>query len=252
MHRLCFPLVALWVAILLHSGGALALEVTPLLREFTPSGPGATQAFELLNEGSAPIALELSFMKREVNQEGRDTLTPAADDFLIFPEQFILSPGQRQTVRASWVGDPAPRSELSYRIIFEQLPVQALDGGALETVRGQVQFIIKFVGSVYIRPPGAQPQIQLKSVAMRRDAKGAPGLELVLSNTGPARGMILDLALTLTQTETKQSVVLTGERLEPLRGTLVHAGSQRLMLVAWPPELVPGPIEGSLKVLRVK
>src|SRR5687768_8848381 len=119
--------IAAALAALIGSPPAFAMQLQPLSRVFVPSGSGATQSFEIINDGSERIAVEVSIASLSRDEDYAEINEAADDDFLVYPSQLVLPAGRRQTIRVTWLGDPRPTRELTYRIIVEQLPIELLD-----------------------------------------------------------------------------------------------------------------------------
>lgn len=222
---------------------ASAFRLVPIEMEFEPSGRGATQIFRIENDKDEPIAVEVTVMARGQNPDGQDILSDAGDDWIVFPEQIILEPGQNQSVRVQWAGTATPPKELAYRLIAAQQPI---DIGKAPPQGGQVRLLVQYVASVYVMPPGVKANL---SVTGAQAAKGpdGPALEVTVQNTGTTRQILRDP--TLTVQAGGKSVALTGEvALNGLTGENVLAGSTRQFVLPWPAGLPVGPVTVSLRV----
>jgi fimbrial chaperone protein len=91
---------------LVLAGGNFKLE--PIQVEFTPSGSLATQSFLFTSTGDKPVAIQLGMVTRESSLDGTEINTDADDQFLIYPPQLVIPPGEQQAVRVTWLGDPKP------------------------------------------------------------------------------------------------------------------------------------------------
>src|ERR1700682_5581388 len=108
----------------LYAPPAFAFKISPFNADMAPAGPRARLDYLLENESSEPTAVQIGVVRREQAEDGTETLSPADDQFLIFPAQLILLPKVTRTVRVQWLGPVTPQKELSYRIVAEQLPVE--------------------------------------------------------------------------------------------------------------------------------
>ena len=228
---------------------ALAFQLLPMSQTFAPSGADSTKTYRVVNSKETPIAVEVSVVKREVNLLGEETLTPADEDFVVYPPQMILEPQSSQTVRVTWLGETAPESELSYRFIAEQLPVElnAIDGNEAPlstSTTGAVQVLLRYAGSLYIRPNGVQPDLQLKAVELEQDEMGQKWLAIDLDNQGTARQLLKDFNIEIIANQ--NSISLTKEQLEPMLNHSVLAQKSRRFLIPWPTELPEGKVSGKL------
>ncbi len=218
---------------------AHAFRLVPIEMEFEPSGRGATQIFRLENENRDPVAVEVKVMARAQDPDGQDVLTEAGDDWVVFPEQVILEPGQNQSVRVQWVGNAAPPVELAYRLIAEQLPV---DIGKAPPQGGQVRLLVRYVASLYVMPQGVRPSVGIVSAGKAADGR----LELVVRNSGTSRQILREPTLTLQGGG--KTVTLAADQLEGLAGENLLAGTTRRFLLPWPAGLAAGSVTASLKV----
>lgn len=214
---------------------AQAFKLTPIEMEFAPSGRGATQTFMLENPNAAPEAIEIRMWQRDMDAMGEDILVEDIDNFVVFPAQIILQPGQEQAVRVQWIGDPAPAGELPYRLIAEQLPI---DLGEVQAEGGQMKLLVRYIASLYVVPDGAKPDVALQSAGPAADGSG---LELVFTNTGNAHALLTDLTLTISGGGAQ--AVLTRDDLETVAGQNLLAGHSRSFVIPWPPGIAPGPVE---------
>lgn len=225
---------------------ALAFQLSPISQVFAPIGNDATQSYEITNDGDHRIAVEVSVVERDVDLDGHESYEPADDDFLIYPPQMILEPGAVQTVRVTWLGDPAPSQELAYRLIAEQLPITLLEPDAnIESPTGSVQILLRYLGSLYIRPAGVTANIQLTAVENITSDTGEEQVAITLVNQGTASARLRNLQVRLTAAGTE--VTLQGEQLEGMVDQVVLAGDERRFVLSRPVTLPGGPVAASFE-----
>ncbi|PSR15543.1 molecular chaperone [filamentous cyanobacterium CCP3] len=243
-------LLALSFLVLMRVNPAMAFQFKPMSQVFAPSGPNATRAYEVVNDEEDRIAVEVTVVERHMNLDGEEAYQPAEDDFLIYPSQMILEPGATQVVRVSWLGDPNPAQELAFRLVAEQLPINLVDPNQAEPVRpvGQVQVLLRYMGSLFVRPAGAQAAVSIESVVSQPDAQGADGIAITFANTGNASASLRDLSLSLTAQG--QSVTLSAEALQGISGTTVLPGQSRRYVLPRPAALPQGPITAAFDYRR--
>lgn len=207
---------------------AQAFKVTPFIASFAPSGPQSQQTFRIENEAPFPVAIQVFAFQRDMNETGEEKLTPADDDFAIFPDQILLKSGESRTVRVKWMGEAKPQSELPYRLIFEQLPVQMQDD---KSQGGLFNMMLRYETAVYITPAQAQPMIGVQKI------EATPGLlKMWVSNTGTRhfnlRGFVLNLSL-----NDGRKVSIDGERIQGMAGENILPGRTRQFTIRMPSEL---------------
>lgn len=243
-------LLAVLFLVLVRVNPAMAFQFKPMSQVFAPSGTNATRAYEVVNDKEDRIAVEVTVVERHMTLDGEETYQPAEDDFLIYPSQMILEPGAIQVVRVSWLGDPNPAQELAFRLVAEQLPINLVDPSQSEPVRpvGQVQVLLRYMGSLFVRPTGAQAAVSIESVVSQPDAQGADAVAITLANTGNASASLRDLSLSLTAQG--QSVTLSAEALQGIAGTTVLPGQSRRYVLPRPAALPQGPITATFDYRR--
>jgi fimbrial chaperone protein len=221
-------------------------QLFPMSASFTPSGSGVNRSFEINNLGKEPIAVEVYMTKREISLDGEETNPQADDDFLVYPPQMIVKPGQTQAIRVTWLGDPNPPSELAYRIVAAQVPIAGLGNQEeVPTTPGQadvlVEVFFRYMGSVYITPSQARPNVVLDSVNAQKGESGKDELVLVFENQGTAHKNLTELELTLTSAQ-GGTITLAKERLRGVIDENILPGNKRRFVLPWPKELPVGPV----------
>ncbi len=223
--------VLLLAAAWLSAGSVQALKFVPFVQEFAPRGANAKKAFRVENDGPEEIAVQVSMVRRIMALDGSEQLLDAEDDFIVFPPQMILKPGEERTIRVQWLGDPNPKAELAYRIIAEQLPIDLSSG---QQTGSRVNLLIRYEGSVYIAPSGIASEVVVDTAAAHLDANGDKKLLLTLHNRGTAHALLRDLRLKFTSKRDSTSTTLPPERLDGIRGENMLAGNRRRFTLAWP------------------
>jgi fimbrial chaperone protein len=237
-----FTFSSFWLTLFLllaNSQPSWAFTIVPISRTFTPAGSGATQSYELVSDKTVPEAVEMSVVKREMDLDGKETYTPADDDFLIYPPQVILKPGTKQTVRVTWLGDANPAQELTYRLVSQQVPIKLGKPEASEPniAKGQVEVLFRYMGSLYVRPAEVQSKVVVDSVVVQDD-KGKPAIALILDNQGSARASLRTFSLNLTSAG--KTVILKPEQLKEINTQVILAKHKRRFILPYPAELPQG------------
>lgn len=207
---------AMWmglISLLIMLPRGLGFGLIPITMEFEPSGRGASRSFRIDNSSAEPVAVQISIVAREMDLDGKETYIPATNEFTIFPPQAVVRPKQSQAVRVTWIGNKAPAKELNYRIIAEQLPVNLKKN---TTTGGAVNLVIRYLGTIYIVPRGAKPEVVLESANVEKDPDGKTQLVLVLHNRGTAHSLLNDLKLKVVAAD--QTLALAGE--DQLKGMI--------------------------------
>ena len=224
--------------------------LTPMIGNLSPVGKDASGAFQVVNASQdESVAVELYLAKREVGINGEETYVReiAEEDFLLYPPQTFLKPGEAQTVRVSWLGDPEPSHELAYRLIAEQVPLDT-DSQSTKSDNQQINIttLVRYAGSIYITPEDALPKVILESAVHQKREGGGDQLILTFNNQGTAHTLLQDLTLTISSKEQpSKSVQLMPEDLKGVSGENILAAHQRRFLIPWPSELPVGEVDVS-------
>lgn len=228
------------VATLLGTGSAGAFQITPITQEFAPSGRGANQSFQVVNDRDEQVTVSVAITTRTMDIDGKEVHEPT-DDFTLFPTEIVLPPKGTQVVRARWVGDAAPKSELAYRIIAEETPVKAP-----RTAPGaSIYMTVRYVGSLYVVPANARPNVSVVSAQPVTGVDGKPKLEVIVENKGTAHAILDEPILTVTSgsvTKTLDAAAMNGN----LPEENVLAQHQRRFRLTWPEGLPRGPLSAKL------
>ncbi|MEH2176694.1 fimbrial biogenesis chaperone [Nostoc sp.] len=232
---------------------ALAFKLLPMSRVFTPSGSGATQSYEIVNDANEPLAVEMSVVKRQMDIQGTESYSDADDDFLIYPPQILLKAGEKQTVRVTWVGDSKPTLELAYRLVAQQMPIelQLNQNNKTRTV-GQVKVLMRYMGSVFIRPQNVQQKVVVDTVKLQKGNNGVNELAITLNNQGNARAILKKPSLHLTIQQQGTTLDLNSEQLAAINNAVILAGNKRRFVITWPVGLPVGDVSATLNFEQQK
>ena len=220
---------------------AYAFKLVPMSVKMAPSGRGATESFVVDNSGAKPIAVEMKVFVRSMTEDGEDILTEEEDDFVVFPSQMVIMPGESQVVRLQWLGQQDPERELAYRLIAEQLPLnldeEVIDGG-------RIYVLFRYVASVYI-----VPKRRLHADVKITDAyiEGGEVNQLVVfaKNEGTKHSILRDARLTLKSST--GSFELGSEQLPGLAGANILVGHTRKFVLPAPAGSQAGALDAELQ-----
>ncbi|MEH2361154.1 fimbrial biogenesis chaperone [Nostoc sp.] len=227
--------------VLLGVQPAFAFKLLPISRTFTPTGSGATQSYQVINDSNERLAVQVSIVQRQMDLAGKENYKPADQDFLVYPPQILLEPQKTQIVRVTWLGDPRPTKELAYRIIAEQLPIDLEKPQANQTKpTGAVKVVLRYLGSLYIRPANVQPDVVLEGAELQKGTNSANELAISFNNRGTARGVLNKLKLHLTGQG--KTIDLQPEQLKEINNAVILAGNKRRFVMPWPNNLPVGAV----------
>ncbi len=220
---------------------AQAFRFEPISQDFAPSGAGASHVFRVTNTMTERIAVRVSVRPRRIERDGVEVQGPESDQFLVYPRQMLLAPGEARSVRVRWEGPATPSGEQAFRIIAEQLPV---DFGGEQPAQGAgIRLTYRYEGALYVVPPGAAPDLSL-TAARAVDRDGERVLVLEVSNTGTRRTLLHEASVTVRTPNGE--MVIGADRLPGMAGENMLAGSTREFIVPAPDGLPIGPLDATL------
>jgi fimbrial chaperone protein len=234
---LCKVALALGLSTMIASQ-SLAMTVQPVVINLTTAGRGMTQNLTVENTFQNPLPVEIKVEELVLDEQGVHGSGKDPGDLLVFPPQAIIQPGQTQTFRVQYVGDPdMPRSK-HYYVTVAQLPVKLPEG------QSAIQILYNFQVLVSVAPLGAKAQVKIDAAGVAKDAGGKPVVQVTVSNSSNSHGYLSQGRLRIVQRDAAGKEVfkrvLTGPEVQQVIGFgLIGAGQTRKMVL--PIEL---PVEG--------
>jgi fimbrial chaperone protein len=256
---------------------AQAFNFDPITQEYSPSGKGSNHVFRVANPDTEKIAVKISVRPRFIEPDGVEIQGADSDLFLIYPRQIILNPGENRSIRVKWNGEAEPASELSFRIIAEQVPVAFTEVQPFEGA--QLKLTYRYEGNIYVVPLGAKPNLKIKD--FNRETINETVIETVtetvveivgeeeiekqvekevetivskdvlvfkIENTGTRHTILNKFEVKLKRDENdSEPIILTDNQLKGVAGENILAGSIRMFSIPVPSGIWEGPIYGSIK-----
>ncbi len=222
-----------------------AYEFSPIVQEFTPSGPGTLRQFLLTNTQKEPVAIQIETFNRTTDEKGNEQRSPDYDSFIITPPQMVVAPGKSQVVRVQWIGASDLAIESSYRLITTQLPIN-FESASEGDVLMSINMGYKYEAAIYVTPKKAKPKAELKSATPASSADGTKILQIVLESTGTTRAILVDPKIELESTLSNYSLTLENEQLAALQMKNLISGSKTLVELPWPDGLPYGEVKARL------
>lgn len=218
--------------------GADAMTVQPVVIDLQTQGRAMSQVITVENTFANPLPVELRIEELTFDDNGLVGTGHGSDDILVFPPQALIQPGQTQTFRIQYVGDPALARSRHFYVTVAQLPVQLPQG------QSAIQILYNFQVLVSIAPAGATPNLAITAATVGHNAEGHPVPMLTLTNDSPAHGYLSQGRLRIVEKDASGREIfrriLPGPEIQQTIGFgLVGAGQTRR--VAIPVEL---PSEG--------
>ena len=209
---------------------ATAMTVQPVIVNLAAAGRNMTQIITVQNTFTTPLPVELrieelTFVNGELKGTGKDP-----GDLLVFPPQALIQPGETQSFRIQYVGDPALAKSKHYYVTVAQLPVKLPAG------KSAIQILYNFQVLVSIAPNGVQPALKIDSVEIGKDSSGKPVPMLTLSNASTAHAYLSSGHLRIVERDAAGKDVfhrtLSGPEIQQTMGFgLVGAGQTRHVMI---------------------
>ncbi|MBO8443887.1 MAG: molecular chaperone [Spirochaetes bacterium] len=223
----------LLVFLALACSSVFAFQFEPLVQTFDVSGPNATKTFTITNDSDDIIAVVVSALVRTQDAQGNEVNSDASRYFNIQPARILIQPQSSQIVRVQYRGPRTVTSELSFRIVAEQIPYSQ---GRIASAGSMFNFLYVFRASAYVLPTQIQESVQITGLADNGDGT----LAVTLSNMGNVHQILYDCTLTL-QDESGNTIALSGsEQLPGISGANILAGTTWTKNIPFPEGLDSG------------
>lgn len=160
--------IMLVIALLVCDTAAIAgYVVKPVALQIVQGRGPSSHAVQVQNTGEKPITLEVKVEKRTVNTDGTESFSPADEQFIVLPPQFVIPPGSTQSMRVQYAGPPVDEG-VSYLMTIMQLPVD------LPEITGNgINILVNFAMTVMINPSAAKSSIKINKTTRSDDGKSA-------------------------------------------------------------------------------
>lgn len=185
-----------------------SMRVDPMIISLTP-GSQTSATVQITNVTDIMLPVEMTVMRREL-KDGKESAVPADEDFVLFPPQFLLKPGETQTVRLQWVGQSSLDRSQSYYIYATQIPVPLKEGESGVVVN------YRFGISVHVEPRGASPSVEVVGIKPGQNDAGVKGFTLSVRNDGTRYARMSEYSLAIDGPGGPTS--LSPEQLKPATG----------------------------------
>jgi fimbrial chaperone protein len=231
--------VSLWL-----SARALAYTVEPSVLRLGVSGGDSSAFLRLSNRAAKAVAVEIVINEFDRDLDGKGIIgAEADDDFIVYPAQMILMPGDETSVQVRWIGEAVSNVERAFSLTTREVPIPSKDQDPSETgegVRINVNVLTNYDVRIYVTPRGAKPKVTVEAADVRPQPE-ANLLEVTLANRGTAHHPLRDLSLVLMSRERQSSVTLAASDVQGMSAALL-AGGRRRLLIPWPAGLPVGPV----------
>jgi len=156
---------ALFSTLFITAAPAQAARVSPMIVELEPTGRASVARIDVINDGEKDIPYEVQMMRGEITPDGKLNLTPADEEFVVFPAQTLIEANSQQVFRVQYIGESAENRSQVYYMAVRQIPV-SFDPGVSE-----IQVVVNFNVLVNVVPDGTEPQAVVNAARVAtRDA----------------------------------------------------------------------------------
>lgn len=163
---------------------ALAMTVQPVVVDLKTAGREMSQIVTVENTFAKTLPVELTIQELELTEDGVKLTGKDPGDLLVFPPQALIEPGQTQTFRVQFVGDPELARSKHYYITVAQLPVKLPEG------QSAIQILYNFQVLVSVAPTGTKPDLEIVGTEIGRNPSGKPVPVVQVRNKSNAHGYL--------------------------------------------------------------
>lgn len=193
MVRICFRSLVTAFAVLIGSSQAWATSVSPIRLEMAAAGPKSRAQVTITNSSQVPMALEAVVRGMELDEAGKQTLSRAGDEFLIFPPQAMVPPGGTQVFRVEWLGEPGLSASKTYQLSLSQIPVKSTKSQSI------MQVVMSFGVLINVAPAQGAPQVRIIGTSVASgDKPGSKQPIITVENTGRVHALLQDATIRLS------------------------------------------------------
>lgn len=243
---------ALWLPLSLS-----AHTMSPSRVQLSATGDGANTFFRFENKELKPAAVEITIHEHHKDLNGSSIVGKnAEDDFIIYPSQLILMPGDEVSVQLRWVGDPALDNERAFTLVAREVPIkfENNDENPSSGVNIQVTVLLNYEAKVYVAPKYAKPNIVVESFTERsvstdkNKSNTSSEIDVIFLNRGNAHQSMKTKSLVLIPFDedgtalNKNAVTLNANDIPNLRAHIL-AGERRMITIPRPSTIPRGPLE---------
>ncbi len=174
------------------AGAVWAMTVQPVVVDLTASGRGSSSAITVENTFASPLPVEMRIEDVVIDESGARGTGEDKGDLIVFPPQTVIQPGQTQSFRVQYVGEPNLERSKHYYVTVAQLPVQLPEG------QSAIQILYNFQVLVSVAPVGKTPEISVRGAEVVRDEQGKSTAAVTFANASVAHGYVSRGRLRLT------------------------------------------------------
>jgi fimbrial chaperone protein len=175
------------------------MTVQPVVIDLKPVGHGGSSAITVENTFTTPLPVELTVQQLSFDEKGVVPTGKDPGDLLVFPPQAIIQPGQTQTFRVQWVGDPTIAKSQHYFVTVAQLPVKLPEG------QSAIQILYDFQVLVSVAASQGSPHLTVTAATIAKVPGAKPTdpvkyePQVTVQNSGPNYGYVSHSRVTIVE-----------------------------------------------------
>ena len=185
---------------------AWSMTVQPVIVDLKPSGHSMSATVTVQNTFTTPLPIGIEIQSLDFDDKGVKPTGKDPGDLLVFPPQALIPPGQTQSFRVQWAGDPQLAQSRHYYVTVAQLPVKLPEG------QSAIQILYNFQVLVNVGASAGKAQLSILSAApVMAEVKPPPGAktppekqpepEIVVRNDGNNYGYLSRATIEITETD---------------------------------------------------
>ena len=207
---------------------ATAMTVQPVVVDLRTGGRQMSALVTVENSFATPLPVELRVREARFELTGLQQTEIESNDLLVFPPQALIPPGQSQSFRIQWVGDPQITGSKHYFITVAQLPVQLPEG------QNAIQILYNFQVIASVGAAASKPSLRVTSATISPNTAGVGRPVINIENMGANYGYLADGQVRIVQKDASgkevfRRVYSPAEVQQNLGFGLVPAGQKREM-----------------------
>lgn len=199
---------------------SFAFNLSPLSQSIEIGKNLNTVIYQIENKNKEPIAVESSLKVRNMKEDGKEDLPEVKEsDFLIYPTQLILKPGEKRGLKIQYLGNLDIKEELAYRVLVEQLPIDFE-----RRKQTGVKLLLRYLGALYVTKDDFKGNIVVSKFESTKE-----DLKFSVKNSGNKHIVFKNLSLEIING--KEKIKLSSEQLEGFIGENILAKMSRVFSV---------------------
>lgn len=240
--------------------GGYSLNPLITILDISKKQTSAEVVVKFEGEVKTPVAVELKVTGREISLDGKKVLhheDKSAENFIVYPAQIILMPGDIQRVQVKWVGDSIPLKEITYGLIAEETPMKIGDEeDKREKAEARLLMRARYEGVIVLRPAGVKPNVIVESTASKTDSLGKPRLLLTLHNKGTGLQNLAGMKIRIApiskdgKSISTKSITYTPQLSKEQTNHSIFAGFYRTLDLPWPSDIPVGPVNAVVDFVK--